>query len=144
MKVNFKLWALLPIFMALLVFLQACQKDFSLQPPSKSTELSKNTALEYRILNWKSESTKVLSKRLVQRKMIVARKGGRVGGHKTLGNSVYIPPGALDKNTFITLKVSKNLAEIVLFPDLTFNKPVAITMSWKHLDLDEESPMVNG
>jgi len=73
-------------------------------------------------------------------KNVTAKKGGKVGGVKTFGNMVKVPPGAIDeKKQKITVKATcmdkKNpcSAEIEFLPSQTFLKDVEITLSYRAL-----------
>jgi len=87
---------------------------------------------------------KALKKEVTAGKLITAAKGGVVGGANTFNNKVVFPPGAVDKDTYVTVTVNydkkiNNLAYIEFLPSGSFNKPVEVTLSWDFLDVDISS-----
>lgn len=95
-------------------------------------------------LKWKPEVTRDmmgLGKSGFANKMIQPDNGGSIGGTATLDNEVYIPAGALNEKTFITVQVlyfEKNEqtgAGVEFLPGGQFNKPVTVTLSWEYLDI---------
>lgn len=75
---------------------------------------------------------------LIEKKKIDHKKGGKVGGKKTNNNMVFITPGALRKNTEISVSVPENSDYIFaeFGPSYVFKKYVKIEISYKNADLN--------
>lgn len=74
---------------------------------------------------------------ITETKRINAKKGGTVGGKKTNNNRVIIPPGALKKDTKISVSVPIKSEYIFaeFGPSYTFKIPVTIEISYANADL---------
>ncbi|NQU68614.1 MAG: hypothetical protein HQ510_11780 [Candidatus Marinimicrobia bacterium] len=70
--------------------------------------------------------------------------GGIVGGHRTFGNMVDIPEGAVTEETEFSVEVlcvdhhEQCGAGVEFLPSTNFEAPVEITLSFEYLDLEDE------
>lgn len=131
---------------AVLVF-GGCSKSLMEPENVNSTSAMKGTYQEEDVqwLTWNQEvqsEVRNLAKKGSASKVIKWEKGGKVGGGKTFGNSVNIPPNALTEDTRISVQVNcveKNRpcsAEVEFLPNIDFKLDVTITLSYKFLKFD--------
>lgn len=93
-----------------------------------------------------AEKFTALQKFVVDGKLITASEGGVVGGPQTFNNSVNFPPNAVSEDTYVTVQVKQNrqkLFYVEFLPSGNFNELVEVTLSWAHLDLEDENVIEN-
>jgi hypothetical protein len=81
-----------------------------------------------------------LGKKVFDCAMITPKWGGVVGGKGTYNNMVVFPPNAVDRFTWVTVKVvmDRNNVAVEFLPSGSFNEYVEVTLSYAHLDIDED------
>ena len=146
---------LIPIISALVIgamFLLGCSGDMLTAPGEEYENQLTNAEQkgvpfdQLNLVSWKPEIVsqfRVLSKRAkrpYEQKNIQAHRGGTVGGDRTYGNKVDIPPDALSESTWISVEVlcvdkDGQCSPIVEFlPSMDFLLDVTLTLSYDVLE----------
>ncbi|MCK4689894.1 MAG: hypothetical protein KAT41_06335 [Candidatus Marinimicrobia bacterium] len=134
-----------------IVVLTSCSTDPLTAPKDQSAGLSINQGIPADQINWISwkpevkEQIDALAKSGLAGKMIT-HSGGTVGGNITFGNTVEIPAGAVQSNTYITVEVlhvdgNEYGAEVEFLPSMVFSSDVLVTLSWAYLDVENISDL---
>ena len=138
------------------LFLLGCSGDM-LTAPGEGNENQLTNAEQQgvpfdqlNLVSWKPEivnELRVLNKKTqnhMEIENILAHRGGTVGGEKTFGNKVDIPPDALSENTWISVEVlcvdlNGQCSPIVEFlPSINFLLNVTLTLSYDVLEFSDD------
>jgi hypothetical protein len=93
-------------------------------------------------LNWTAEfKQKVLAKRGFAGEVVSPDESATIGGESTYGVTLYVPAGAVNEDTYITITVPGGDIAVAEFgPSMVFNTDVTITFPYDALELNGGSP----